>query len=95
MIGLVIGAIAPLVAGPLADYVFEPSLASGGWLTPLLGDWVGSGPGAGMALLYVLMALWMVAVGIGGYAFYTLRNVETLLPDHESTPPSVTIKEQK
>ncbi|MEM9212772.1 MAG: MFS transporter [Cyanobacteria bacterium P01_F01_bin.150] len=88
MIGLVIGAIAPLMAGPLADYVMEPAMSNDGWLVPVFGSIIGSGPGAGIALLYAVMAFLMMLVGLGGYAVYTLRNVETILPDHDESPPT-------
>lgn len=81
LIGLVIGAIAPLLAGPLADHVFEPAMQADGWLTPFFGPLLGTGPGAGMALLYTLTALLMLLVGVGGYGFRALRSVETTLPD--------------
>ncbi|MEL7314499.1 MAG: MFS transporter [Cyanobacteria bacterium J06559_3] len=83
LIGLVIGAIAPLLAGPLADHVFEPAMQSDGWLAPSFGPLLGTGPGAGMALLYTLTASLMLLVGLAGYGFRTLRSVETILPDVE------------
>lgn len=82
MIGLGIGAIAPLVAGPLADGLFEPAMQPDGWLAPIFGPVLGTGTGAGMALLYSLTAVMMLLVGLGGYGFTTLRSVETLMPDH-------------
>lgn len=82
LMGLVIGAIAPLLAGPLADRVFEPAMQPGGWLTPIFGPVLGVGTGAGIALLYTLTAVLMLLVGLGGYGFRSLRSVETLLPDH-------------
>ena len=82
LIGLAIAALAPLIAGPLADLIFEPAMQPGGWLTPIFGALWGIGPGAGMALLYTTTAALMVLVGLGGYSFHTLRSVETLLPDH-------------
>ena len=82
LIGLAIAALAPLIAGPLADLIFEPAMQPGGWLTPIFGALWGIGPGAGMALLYTTTAALMVLVGLGGYGFHTLRSVETLLPDH-------------
>ncbi|MGD1904953.1 MAG: MFS transporter [Leptolyngbyaceae cyanobacterium] len=85
MVGLVIGAIAPLLAGPLADRVFEPAMAPEGRLAPLLGPWLGTGPGAGIALLYSLMATLMTLVGLLGYSFQPLRSVETALPDHSES----------
>ncbi|NJO77336.1 MAG: MFS transporter [Cyanobacteria bacterium RM1_2_2] len=85
MVGLVVGTLAPLAAGPLADFVFEPAMQSDGRLAAVFAPLVGTGTGAGIALLYVLTALCMFIVGVGGYAFRTLRDVETLLPDHDGT----------
>jgi MFS transporter, DHA3 family, macrolide efflux protein len=85
MIGLVVGTLSPLVAGPLADAVFEPAMQPNGSLAPWFGGIFGTGAGAGIAFLYSLTALLMLLVGLGGYAFKTLRNVETLIPDHEMT----------
>lgn len=83
MIGLIVGAIAPLIAGPLADYVFEPAMQPQGSLAPLFGSIFGTTTGSGIALLYVITAILMLAVGISGYAFRPLREVEILLPDYE------------
>lgn len=83
MIGLIVGTLAPLLAGPLADRVFEPAMQPDGQLAPLFAPLFGTGSGSGMALLYTLTALWMLLVGLGGYGFRTLRQVETLLPDHD------------
>jgi MFS transporter, DHA3 family, macrolide efflux protein len=85
MIGLIVGTVAPLLAGPLADRVFEPAMQPGGGLYSLFSPFFGTGAGAGMALLYVITAVWMLLVGLGGYAFRTLRDVETLLPDHDNS----------
>jgi MFS family permease len=81
MIGLVISAIVPLMAGVLADRVFEPLMRSPNAFSNLFSPWFGTGVGAGITLLYTVTALAMFLVGIGGYAFSTLRNVETILPD--------------
>lgn len=85
MIGLGVGAITPLVAGPLADYVFEPAMQSDSLLARIFSPLFGQTPGSGMALLYALTALAMAAVGMAGYGVRDLRQVETLLPDHEET----------
>jgi MFS family permease len=79
-----------LIAGPLADYVFEPAMMQGGSFSWL----VGSGPGAGMALLLVVSGLLAAAASGAGYLFYVVRNAEDLLPDHEmvggpAAPPPV------
>lgn len=76
-------AIAYLLAGPLADSVFEPAMSSSGLLAPGFSRFFGTGAGAGMALLFVLCAIWMVLTGLCGYAFPLSRQVETLIPDHD------------
>jgi len=78
--------LATLVAGPLADKVLEPAMLPGGSLAPLFGPIVGVGPGAGMSLIILFMGLIITAIGFSGYAVPTLRNVETLLPDHDLIP---------
>lgn len=83
-VGLIVGAVASLIAGPLADQVFEPAIASPGWISSIFAPVVGSDSGAGIALLYIITAICMVLVGVGGYAFPTLRNAEALLPDYDS-----------
>ena len=76
-------AIGRLMAGPLADYLFEPAMKPEGNLAPIFSRIFGTNPGAGMALLYVLCALCMLLVGPIGYAFPALRNVEDLSPDYD------------
>lgn len=85
MIGLIVGTLAPLAAGPLADLLFEPAMQPDGRLAPAFGWLLGTGSGAGIALLYMLTAICMLLVGLGGYAFRSLRDVEILLPDHDSS----------
>ncbi|MGF1676336.1 MAG: MFS transporter, partial [Rivularia sp. (in: cyanobacteria)] len=80
-IGVVISLTAPLIAGPLADKVFEPAMQPNGSLAPILGSIFGTGDGAGIAVIYVTACFLMLIVGIGGYFFPSLRNVEELLPD--------------
>ncbi|MEL6777760.1 MAG: MFS transporter [Cyanobacteria bacterium J06597_16] len=82
MIGLGVGAIAPLIAGPLADRIFEPAMQPNGFLSPIFSPVFGSGSGSGMALMYGVSALVMALVGLGGYGFGQLREVEQRLPDH-------------
>ena len=65
LIGLVIGTTASLLAGPLADYVFEPTMQSEGRLSSLFGPVLGAGTGAGMTLLYVLTAAGLILIGMG------------------------------
>lgn len=82
-----------LIAGPLADLVLEPAMQPGGSLAPLFGPLVGTGPGAGMALMFIFAGTLVVLVGLGGYLVPAVRNAETLLPDHEATPLAETVTE--
>src|SRR5690606_17237378 len=56
-----------LIAGPLADRVLEPAMQSGGALAGTFGGLVGTGPGAGMALLMVVSGVCAAAIGALGY----------------------------
>jgi DHA3 family macrolide efflux protein-like MFS transporter len=76
--------VAMLLSGPLADYYFEPAMAVGGSLEPFFSSLVGSGPGAGMGLMFVIAGLCGVLIGFGGYAFKVVRNVEDIIPDHQA-----------
>lgn len=82
-IGMIIGAVASLIAGPLADRVFEPALQGKGVFASLFSPVFGTEAGAGMALLYVVTSIVIVFVGFGGYAHRPLRNAEAILPDHD------------
>lgn len=83
LIAQITAPLALLLAGPLADRVFEPALAEGGSLAPLLGWLVGTGPGAGMGLMFVLSGLLGALVGIMGYLIPAIRDVERIMPDFE------------
>jgi DHA3 family macrolide efflux protein-like MFS transporter len=73
--------IGMLLAGPLADRVFEPAMMPGGSLAATFGGLVGTGAGAGMALILMLLGVLGMAVTLSGYVFPAIRNVEVLLPD--------------
>lgn len=80
---MMMSALGFLIAGPLADYLFEPAMKPQGWLAPIFGGIFGTGNGAGVALLYVISSICLLLVGLGGYAFRRLRDVETLVADRE------------
>jgi MFS family permease len=74
--------LAFLIAGPLADRIFEPLMQKGGALAnTFLGGLLGSGPGRGIGLMFVLAGL--VAVAVSGLAYLNknIREIETELPD--------------
>jgi len=82
--------VSPLIAGPLADFVLEPGMREGGGLTGAFGWLVGTGPGAGMALLIIVTGLLAMTVGVSGYLFPAVRNAEDILPDHDAALATAT-----
>lgn len=68
--------LAYLVAGPLADHVFEPLLSIGGPLTGSIGQIIGVGPGYGIALLFVVIGMLTVLATTGAYLYPRLRLVD-------------------
>jgi MFS family permease len=74
--------IAFLTAGPIADRLFEPLMREGGALaSTFLGQWLGTGAGRGIALMYILAGLVAIVVSIFVYANPRIRNLEDELPD--------------
>ena len=82
MIAYTIIPLATLVAGPLADKVFEPAMRSRGMLSAVFGAVTGMGPGSGMAVMYLLSGVGASLVTLVGFARPQLRNLDRLLPDH-------------
>lgn len=82
LIAQITAPLAMLLAGPLADFVFEPGMMAGGSMAALFGWLVGTGPGAGMALIFVISGLLGSLIGVVGYLIPTIRNAEDILPDH-------------
>lgn len=74
-----------VVAGPLADRVLEPAMSSPGasWLASWFAPLVGTGPGAGMALLLLFAGLLLAAGALVGILNPKVRNVERDLSDHD------------
>jgi MFS family permease len=75
--------VAMLMAGPLADSVFEPGMMSNGSLSSVFGWLIGTGPGAGMALMFLITGIVGAFIGLGAYAVRAVRNAEDILPDHD------------
>ena len=82
LIAWFVNPLATLIVGPAADFVMEPAMQPGGALAGHL-DWlVGTGAGAGMALIVIIGGLGAALVGAGGYFIRAIRDVEVILPDH-------------
>jgi MFS family permease len=78
------GIIAPLLAAPLADYVFKPSMAAGGRLAPILGPIFGVGTSRGVGVLISLVGLLSVILSVIAFLIPRIRWVERDIPDHEA-----------
>jgi MFS family permease len=79
---IVMAPLAFLIAGPLADGVFEPARRLPAWRSVA---WlVGSGPGAGMGLMFVVAGVLLELGTLAVYAVPAIRRLETDLPDHSA-----------
>lgn len=84
LIAWVSNPLAQLLVIPLTDGWLEPAMRTeGGWVDAF-GWLVGQGPGAGIALLFVLAGILSTVVGLAGYLFPVIRHAETILPDHDA-----------
>jgi hypothetical protein len=86
LLGYFTAPIALLIAGPLADRVFAPSMAPGTPLAGALGGLLGTGEGAGLGLMMIVFGFLGLFIGIGGLLTPVIRHAETLLPDHDTSP---------
>ncbi len=80
--------IAPLLAAPLADYVFKPGMAPGGALAAILGPVVGVGANHGVGVLMSLLGMLTGVVSVAALLIPTLRNLERDVPDHAAAAAS-------
>ena len=76
--------LATLVAGPLADQIFEPAMMPDGMLAPIFGKLIGTGQGSGISLLIILTGLVITALTPVGLSIPSIRNAESLLTDYTS-----------
>ena len=74
-------ALAYLVAGPLADTIFEPLLAVDGSLAGSVGQLIGIGSGRGIGLMFMVMGFLAVVTAVSAFGHPRIRNVEGELPD--------------
>jgi len=75
--------LAYLFAGPLAERVFEPLMTDDGLLAGSVGQFIGTGSGRGIGLIFMLMGSFILLFTIVAYHYSPLRLVESQLPDFE------------
>ena len=81
MIASIASPIAYLLAGPLADGIFEPLLVEGGALADSVGQIVGVGVGRGSALLIILAGAGVTITAAVAWLVPAVRNIEVDIPD--------------
>jgi DHA3 family macrolide efflux protein-like MFS transporter len=77
--------VAPLLAAPLADYIFKPGMAAGGSLAQVFGPLFGVGASRGVGVMISLAGLLSALVTAAAIFYPRIRRVELDLPDHEMT----------
>lgn len=80
-LGMILEPLGQLVVGPLTDNFFEPAMTEGGQLVATLGPIIGSGPGRGMAVVFLLTGSCIILTGLYGFFNPRVRNLEDELPD--------------
>lgn len=79
------GPVGILLAGPLADRVFEPAMQTDSALSAIFGPYFGDSAGSGIALMITLAGLIIGLVGISGFFIDRVYRVEILLPDFDES----------
>jgi len=86
LIAWITNPISPLIAGLAGDYWLEPAMRSSNAFSSIFGSIAPIGPGAGMGLIVFFAALGGILAGGTGYFVHHIRDVETVLPDHDALP---------
>lgn len=92
MIATAVKPLASLIAGPMADRVFEPAMAVNGRLAnTFIGQLIGTGEGRGIGLLFIVIGLMTILFAVAGYAYPRIRFIESELPD--ALPDTILVEE--
>ncbi len=75
------------LSGPVIEHVFEPLLARGGPLGSSVGALIGTGPGRGIGLMFILLGMFMTSVAVAAYAVPGIRSIDELA-DAYAAPPN-------
>ena len=92
--GSIVAACLPLAyfaAGPLADYLFEPLMQSGGMYADTIGQFIETGAGAGIRLMFNIIGASIILIAIVGFLYPPLRRLEDKNPEELSerkNPPA-------
>jgi MFS family permease len=65
-----------LLGGLLADHIFEPAMMSQGWFSGIFSSLVGTGPGTGMAAMFLFTSLLGGLLGFIGLMLPSIRQLD-------------------
>ncbi len=83
MLAWMVDPIMPVVAGLIADKVTEPAMRGSAWLARTFTGITGGGPGSGMSLQFLVAGVLYLVITVIALSTPAVRDVETILPDHE------------
>ena len=83
MLGICAQSLGIVMAGPLAEQVFEPAMEPGGRLAASVGTLLGTGAGRGIGLMYVIVGLALIGLAVGSFAIRPIWRLEDALDDQE------------
>jgi len=75
------GAVGMVIAGPLADMVFEPGMMGTGFLARTFGWLLGNDIGSGMRLIMLICGIGTFITAIVALSIGRIRNLEKIVPD--------------
>ncbi|MEM7799132.1 MAG: hypothetical protein AAF633_08085, partial [Chloroflexota bacterium] len=74
-----------LLAGPLAEFVFNPLFLDGGRLANSVGQLIGVGQGRGMGFMFILIGGGMILLALLSALSPSIRFLEDRVPDFEES----------
>ncbi|MER5642997.1 MFS transporter [Streptosporangium sp. NPDC002524] len=80
--------IAYLTAAPAAEHLTGPLLMPGGTLAGSVGELIGTGPGRGIALIYLIDGFLLVVLAVTTFVLPRLRRLEREIPDAPKADPA-------
>jgi len=84
MLGICAQSLGIVLAGPLAERLFEPAMEPGGSLAASIGTLIGTGAGRGIGLMYVIAGIALIGLAVGSFAIRPIWRLEDALADQES-----------
>lgn len=81
LVGITAQSVGTGLAGPLSDYIFEPMMSAQGTLAGTFGPLLGTGPGRGIGLLYLLLGFVVISTTVIAAAAPGIRQFDTNVPD--------------